>query len=168
MLPFRKSVATSLETVRSVGRRAIDTLQTVAREMGRSDTPAQDEVESLLRDVPRFELASSPKKSIWPLEVSGSRLWYVPGSEAACGKPLALELKQELHLYGNALSRWSNHFVSKIVLLMNSYADAYRVQLHRIAGTSKDHDRHASTRTRSGSLEELDCEREPAQCASIG
>jgi hypothetical protein len=34
------------------------------------------------------------------------------------------------------LSRWSNQFVSKIVLLVSSYADAYRVQLQRISGTS--------------------------------
>ena len=45
-------------------------------------------------------------------------------------------VKQELHLYGDALSRWSNQFVSKIVLLVSSYADAYRVQLQRISGTS--------------------------------
>jgi hypothetical protein len=49
------------------------------------------------------------------------------------------ELKQALHLYGNALSQWSNHFVSRLVLLINSHAEAYRVQLHRIAGTSTDH-----------------------------
>jgi hypothetical protein len=45
-------------------------------------------------------------------------------------------VKQELHLYGDALSQWSNQFVSKIVLLVGSYADAYRVQLQRISGTS--------------------------------
>jgi hypothetical protein len=47
-------------------------------------------------------------------------------------------VKQALHLYGNALSQWSNQFVSKIVLLVSSYSDAYRVQLQRIAGTSND------------------------------
>jgi hypothetical protein len=45
-------------------------------------------------------------------------------------------VKQELHLYGDALSRWSTQFVSKIALLVSSYADAYRVQLQRISGTS--------------------------------
>ena len=57
---------------------------------------------------------------------------FAPGSERRCGKALALLLKQELHHYGDALSQWSNQFVSKMALLVGSYADAYRVQLQRI------------------------------------
>jgi hypothetical protein len=48
-------------------------------------------------------------------------------------------LKQTLHLYGHALSQWGHQFVSRIVILISSHADAYRVQLQRLSGTSRDH-----------------------------
>jgi GTP-binding protein EngB required for normal cell division len=131
-----KSVERPIEDVRGVCQRAIFTLETVAQEMGRTDMPAPDEVEGLLRDMPRFELASLPE----PINMSR---WMFLGSRVVRGRirnslrenigPL---VKQELHLYGDALSRWSIQFVSKIALLVSSYADAYRVQLQRISGTS--------------------------------
>jgi len=45
-------------------------------------------------------------------------------------------LKKELHLYGLAMSQWSEQIVRKLETLVNSYADTYRVQIHRISGTS--------------------------------
>jgi hypothetical protein len=131
-----KSVERPIEDVRGVCRRAIFTLETVAQEMGRTDVPAPGEVEGLLRDMPRFELASLPEAIImshWMFLGSGvvrSRI------RKALRESIGPLVKQELHLYGDALSRWSNQFVSKIVLLVSSYADAYRVQLQRISGTS--------------------------------
>jgi hypothetical protein len=47
---------------------------------------------------------------------------------------IALHIKQELHLYGMALSGWSEEVVRKMETLVNSYADAYRVQLRRVNG----------------------------------
>jgi hypothetical protein len=44
--------------------------------------------------------------------------------------------KEELRLYGRALSQWSEPVVRKLEMLINSYADAYRMQIHRINGTS--------------------------------
>jgi GTP-binding protein EngB required for normal cell division len=131
-----KAVQRPIEDVRSVSQRAIFTLQTVAREMGRIDVPAPEDVESLLRDMPHFELASLPEAinmSHWMFLGTGvvrSRI------RKALRESIGPLVKQELHLYGDALSRWSNQFVSKIVLLVSSCADAYRVQLQRISGTS--------------------------------
>jgi GTP-binding protein EngB required for normal cell division len=133
-----KSVDRCVENTRGASRDAIEKLQAVAREMGRADMPAQEEVEILLRDMPRFELAPLP-------EAIGARSWILPwmflGSGAARSgiknklrKSIGALLKQELHAYGHALTQWSNQFVTKTVLLISSYADAYRVQLHRIAG----------------------------------
>jgi GTP-binding protein EngB required for normal cell division len=135
----RESVARVLETARSAAKRAIDTLQAVAREMSRSDMPQQDELEGLLRDVPRFELQASPHDvnlTVWMLlgtSVARARI------RSNLRESIGAELKQALHLYGSSLSQWSNHFVSRLVLLINSHAEAYRVQLHRIAGNSTDH-----------------------------
>src|ERR1035438_391055 len=135
----RESVEHELENARNVGRRAIETLQGVAREMSRSDMPQQDELEGLLRDVPQFELqapANDVNLTGWMLLGTGVARARVRGS---LRDSIGAELKQALHLYGSALSHWSNHFVSRLVLLVDSHAEAYRVQVHRIAGTSTDH-----------------------------
>jgi len=132
-----KSVEPHIENVHSVSRHAVYTLQTVAQEMGRTDVPASDELDALLRDLPRFELATLPGDI-------NLRSWMFLGSHFARSrirnvlqKSIGQLLKQELHLYGNALSQWSSQFVNKMVLLVSSYADAYRVQLQRIDGTSE-------------------------------
>jgi hypothetical protein len=133
-----KAVEGCIERARSVSQRAIFTLQTVAQEMGRTDIPAQDELESLLRDMPRFELASLPEAlNMGPWMFVGSR-FVLSRIRSGLRQSIGTLLKQELHLYGHALSEWSHQFVRKIVLLVSSYADAYRVQLQRIAGTSND------------------------------
>jgi GTP-binding protein EngB required for normal cell division len=133
-----KAVERHIEDVRNVSQRAIFTLQTVAQKMGRTDVPAPDEVEGFLRDMPRFELASLPE----PINMSH---WMFLGNgvvrsriRKALRESIGALVKRELHLYGDTLSRWSNQFVSKLALLVSSYADAYRVQLHRIGGTSDD------------------------------
>jgi GTP-binding protein EngB required for normal cell division len=131
-----KSVERHIEDVRNVSQRALFTLQTVAQEMGRTDMPAPDELEILLRDMPRFELATLPLAiNMGPWRFLGSRFVRSRIRTALRGSIGDL-VKQELHHYGHALSEWSHHFVSKIVLLVSSYADAYRVQIQRISGTS--------------------------------
>lgn len=133
-----KAMAQRIEETRGVCQRAIFTLQTVAQEMGRTDVPSQDEIDGLLRDVPRFELAALPgDMNLNPWRIFG-RHFLRYKVRASLESSVGNLVKQELHLYGQALSLWGEKFVSKIVLLVNSYASAYRVQLHRIAGTSND------------------------------
>jgi GTP-binding protein EngB required for normal cell division len=131
-----KSVEHHIEDMRSVSQRAVFTLQSVAQELGRIDMPSPDEVESLLRDMPRFELPSLPNAinmSTWKfLGTSVVRVRI----RKALREGIGAVLEQELHHYGDALSRWSIQFVSKLALLVGSYADAYRVQLQRMSGTS--------------------------------
>jgi hypothetical protein len=118
-----KSVEHHIEDMRSVSQRAVFTLQSVAQELGRIDMPSPDEVESLLRDMPRFELPSLPNAinmSTWKfLGTSVVRVRI----RKALREGIGAVLKQELHHYGDAL-------------LVGSYADAYRVQLQRMSGTS--------------------------------
>jgi hypothetical protein len=47
-------------------------------------------------------------------------------------------IKQELHIYGMALSGWSEQVVRKLEALVNSYADSYRVQLQRANGLNDE------------------------------
>jgi GTP-binding protein EngB required for normal cell division len=127
-----------IEDVRAVSQRAIFTLQTVAQEMGRTDVPSADEIDGLLRDVPRFELATLPEDinmGSWMFLRARFLRYRV---KASLKRSVGDVVKRELYLYGQALSQWGQQFVNKTALLVSSYADAYRVQLHRIAGTSND------------------------------
>src|ERR1039458_2734958 len=135
----RKSVELVVESARGVSSRAIDRLQSVAREMGRSDMPELDDADSLLRDMPRFELATPPdaiNMTAWMFLGRGIVLARIRSS---LQQSSGAALKQTLHLYGHALSQWGHQFVSRIVILISSHADAYRVQLQRLSGASRVH-----------------------------
>jgi hypothetical protein len=45
-------------------------------------------------------------------------------------------VKGELHQYGLALSQWGEQVVRKLEALVNSYSEAYRMQIQRIGGGS--------------------------------
>ncbi|MGC1869610.1 MAG: dynamin family protein [Acidobacteriaceae bacterium] len=134
----RLQLEPSIENIGSVSQRAIDTLQSVAHQMGRTDVPAQEEMSTLLRDMPRFEMAELPS------EINTSH-WMVFGDGVVRSriKKLLREsigglLQQELQLYGRALSQWNQQFAGKMEFLTHSYADAYRVQLHRMEGADNN------------------------------
>lgn len=134
----RNCVEEVVESARGISERAIETLQAVAREMGRSDMPEDSEAEVLLRDFPRFELAASaPGVSVAGWKLLGSRVVRARIKSKLLNS-IGAEVKQALHLYGNALSQWCRQYVSRMVVLVNSHADAYRVQLQRMAGNSND------------------------------
>jgi GTP-binding protein EngB required for normal cell division len=134
----QNSLVQILENARSTSRRAIDRIRTVAQEMGRSDLPEHDEVEALFRGMPRFELGMLPDEmnlAVWRIfgrGVVGARV------RSSLRNSIGATLKQTLHLYGQALSQWGHQFTNSMVLLTSSHADAYRVQLQRIDGTSND------------------------------
>jgi GTP-binding protein EngB required for normal cell division len=126
----------AMKCLRSVGQRAVSELQTIAGEIGRSDIPSHEDFEVILRDMPRFELAMLPDS----IPVGHWKFWgqSILGSRVGTGlrESIGAHLKEELHLYGMALSQWGEDTVRKLEMLVNSYADAYRMQIQRINGTS--------------------------------
>ena len=130
------SVQTPVERLRRVGERAIANLQRIASEMGRTDVPAKKDFDLLLRDMPRFELAALPSAvsvSHWKFLGEGiirSRI------RTSLRESIGSLMEDEFHQYGLALSHWSEQVVRKLEALINSYTDAYRMQIHRIGGTS--------------------------------
>jgi GTP-binding protein EngB required for normal cell division len=131
-----RSIHPSIDRLQTVGNRAIESLQKIARSIGRTDAPSQEDFNLLLRDLPRFELAALPEAiglsrwNLWGEGVLRSRI------RASLRESIGAHLRDELHLYGMALSQWSEQIVRKLEALVNSYADAYRVQLHRMSGVS--------------------------------
>jgi hypothetical protein len=133
-----RSVQPPLDRFRDVGERAIKSLQRIAKEMGRSDAPSEDDFALLLRDLPRFELVVPPTEisitrwKFWGEGVLRSRI------RAHLRQSIVVFIKQELHIYGMALSGWSEQVVRKLEALVNSYADSYRVQLQRANGLNDE------------------------------
>jgi GTP-binding protein EngB required for normal cell division len=131
-----KAIEAPLERFRGIGQNAIVSLEKVAKEMERTDAPSQQDFEMLFRDLPRFELATLPddiKLNRWQLWRDG----LLRSSIRSCLQAsIGSHLRDELHLYGMALSQWSEQVVRKLEALVSSYADAYRVQLHRLSGAS--------------------------------
>jgi len=126
-----------VEQLRTAMTRAVGTLQQVAEELGNTEAPSEEDAAAILRDAPRFELAALPN------ETSAGR-WKWLGDRAvrsAIAKSLrdgiGAVLHEELHLYGYALRQWSDQAIRKIETVVNSYADAYRAQLHRTSGLSE-------------------------------
>ena len=131
-----RSIQPPIDRLRTVGMHAIESLQKIAKTIGRTDAPTQEDFTQLLRDLPRFELAALPESiglsrwTLWGEGVLRSRI------RASLRESIGPHLRDELHLYGMALSQWSEQIVRKLEALVNSYADAYRVQLHRMSGVA--------------------------------
>jgi hypothetical protein len=68
-----------MERLRDVGQRAVSQLQTIAGEVGRSDISSREDFEAILRDMPRFELATLPIPSAWAIGRFGGRASFVHG-----------------------------------------------------------------------------------------
>jgi len=126
-----------VEDIRRTVLRAVETLRYVATAMGRTDVPSDDEIASLLRDMPRFEMATLPAD----VNLTLSK-WFGEGVvrsviRTSLRQSIGTLFREELHLYGRALSQWSEQVIKRAQLFVSSYADGYRVQIHRMTGLSK-------------------------------
>ncbi|MGA7315050.1 MAG: dynamin family protein [Silvibacterium sp.] len=131
-----KLVQQPIERLRRIGIRAVSDLQRSAQELGKTDAPSREDFEMLLRDMPRLELAALPSEinvNHWKFLGEGIVRSRIKTSLRDSIGPL---LKDELHLYGMALAQWSEQIVRRLEALINSYADGYRAQIHRISGAS--------------------------------
>jgi GTP-binding protein EngB required for normal cell division len=130
-------LAERLLQLRNALNRAVSTLQEVAQELGSSETPSDDELDRLVRDAPRFEFARIPEDvhaGRWKWLGEGALKSSVRGQ---LHDKIGPALKQELHLYGLSLRGWSEQVLKRMTAFLNSYADAYRIQIQRIGGHSQ-------------------------------
>src|ERR1700691_1681552 len=113
------SIQSAMETLRNVGKGAVDQLQQIAKELGRSDAPSQNDFEAILREMPRFEMVALPGAfdagpwRFWGRKILRSRV------KASLQQSIGFPLKQDLHLYGMALSHWSDQIVRNLEFLKN-------------------------------------------------
>ncbi len=120
--------------VREVVERTVFSLRDVAEALNTNEIPSAEELESGLRDLPRFELAELPDD----VGVGG---WRWLGSRAVRGalyrglqENAGSMLQEALRRYGYALREWSERAIARMDSTVRSYADAYRAQIHRMTG----------------------------------
>jgi GTP-binding protein EngB required for normal cell division len=140
-------LAERLAQLRNALNRAVSTLQEVAQELGSSETPSDEELDSLLRDAPRFEFATIPDDIH-----AGRRKWLGESVvrsaiRSRLRETIAPALRKDLHLYGLSLRGWSEQVLKRMGAFLNSYADAYRIQIQRISG-------HAQSSTEDPAMEQ--------------
>jgi GTP-binding protein EngB required for normal cell division len=122
-----------LRRLRETSEQAIQNLQQVAATLNTPDTPAVSEVETLLRDLPRFEFAELRDS------VPAGR-WILLGEKVAAARmrsqlrELEPLLRDQFRAYGRVLNRWMERTTRDLERLASSYADGYRVQIQRLAG----------------------------------
>jgi len=132
----QRRVDQAIARTRSSLMRAVETLTEIAREMSRSDLPSTEDAELLLREVPRFEI------EVVPVRIAAARWsWLGRNIVRALVKNslrdhVGLLLKEELHRYKRSLDLWTEQTSRKMVVFVNSFADAYRAQLNRVRGLS--------------------------------
>jgi GTP-binding protein EngB required for normal cell division len=121
---------------REVGRDALARLQNVSTVLGRVDAPEDKEVDSLLRDMPKFEIATVDKD----IDVG---LWGAFGRSAMhfqlrkkLQRTIYPLLKKELDAYSSTLWQWTRQFSRRLELLISSYADGYRAEIQELSGHS--------------------------------
>lgn len=117
---------------------AIHVMQQIAATLHAPDTPAMSEIEVLLRDLPRFELAELTASI-------GVGHWNLLGEKVAVSRlhsrlkeELEAILREKLHAYGRVLHRWMERTTRSLERLVSSYADGYRVQIQRLAGRADE------------------------------
>jgi GTPase Era involved in 16S rRNA processing len=135
---IQRQVDLALVNTSKALRDAVSGLREAAMEIARSDMPTEEEAETLLRNVPRFEMASVPS----PI---GASFWKWLGRKSATAlarssvrQALGESFNGELHRYGRALSQWGEHASRRMQGFVGSYADAYRAQLRRMNGQSSE------------------------------
>jgi hypothetical protein len=131
-------VLAALKPLRSGVLTTVEHLCEVALSLHAAEKPALEEFDSILRDLPRFELTvlSRPVQSgrwkILPSALLQARTrselkdtWYV-------------SLRGALQTYGRNLHNWGQKRNRTIERMISSYADTYRNQVYRLAGYMED------------------------------
>ncbi len=123
-----------IRRLRETSEEAIHVMQQIATTLDAPDAPAVTEIELLLRDLPRFELAALTNSvSVGHWTLLGERM-AVSRMRSQLKEQLETILRDQFRAYGRVLNRWIDRTTRSLERLVSSYADGYRVQIQRLAG----------------------------------
>ena len=125
---------TQIAYARDVVESTVRSLQGVAEGLNNNEILSAEDLESELRNLPRFELTELSGG----LGVGGWRLLGGGAVRRALYRGLQEKvgpmLQEALRRYGYALREWSDRATARMDSVARSYADTYRAQIHRMSG----------------------------------
>jgi hypothetical protein len=116
-----------IANVNEVALRAVDDTSRIGTELGRADIPSREELEILIRNVPRFvsTIASTPV-SIGFRRYFGQQ-FLKNHLEKSMKRDFGSLLQAGLSDYTIGLSQWARRLAHGIQSSVNSYVEAFRV-----------------------------------------
>jgi GTP-binding protein EngB required for normal cell division len=130
-----QQIEAPIDRLRRTSEQAVDVLARIAEGLKATDAVSPSEVNMLFRNLPRFEMSGQPHfvvTSRWNLLGEKGRLTSI---RSQLKKHMRTALQEELRVYGRTLHRWVQETTRQSQRLINSYADGYRVQMLRLAGS---------------------------------
>jgi GTP-binding protein EngB required for normal cell division len=135
---MERKVENLIQEAQRVARAALVRLQEIAKALRRPDTPELKEIDSLLRDMPRFEIASLPSDidtGLWGMLGRATLEYRLKKEIRRLWQPF---LKNVLDAYSSELWQWVRQFGRRLDSLISSYADGYRIQIQELSGHNRE------------------------------
>ncbi len=120
------------EAIGSLASTMADALEETGRVMSLENVPDEDELRSIIKEMPRMDLGGLQiKLKSVPFKFLGKEFvqWRVEGQlQQAVGS----QLKEAFGTYGRLLESWVRHSVAELHRHFDEYADAVRAQIARL------------------------------------
>ena len=131
-------VAAIIGVAQEVAGNAIAEKRKLGAELGRSDLPDHDEVDSVIREVPQFETAgvtAALPSELWKLLGTGvTRSLVRKNLRENYGK----QLESELEAYAHGVRQWARSLGRTLQRSINAYLDVFRGVLQSSALSFED------------------------------
>ena len=135
-----REVSAIVELLQASVGQAVAEVQQAGRELRSGSLPEEQEILSLIRDAPRFELPSLPATQPASLGSGFSRYLGASAVRRHLLRNLRLQLQPALHQalsgYAAELGVWVKHILREIQFSVDSFADVYRTSLQEMAQPS--------------------------------
>ncbi len=152
--------------VNEVALKAVDDTSRIGTELGRADTPSREELEILIRNVPRFVSTIAPT----PVSIGFRRYFgqqFLKNHlEKIMKRDFGALLQAELSDYTIGLSQWARRLAHGIQSSVNSYVETFRVAVQESMSETTSHVKPAELRDDIQTLLAGDTER-PARAYAV-
>ncbi|HZT32535.1 MAG TPA: dynamin family protein [Bryobacteraceae bacterium] len=121
--------------IEEAARKAGRTLTRAARLLDMENRPEDDELSDVVKNMPRFDVGEL-EIDIWPGAAASvlGRRWAAGRVERRIKKTVGPQIAGAASTYERVLQAWVRRTLAELQARFDSYADAYRAQLARLAG----------------------------------
>jgi hypothetical protein len=108
--------------------------------LGDDSASAEEELSSVVKEMPRIDLGSGKLHLTRPWTMAISPWLATRTVEKHLRDAAGEQIKESFSTYGSMLDAWSRRVAGELQLRFNSYADAHRARLSRLSGASTGED----------------------------